>query len=325
MTNFSAAIAIEILDEAKRVRQDFADCLKAGLAREEKSLPSRFLYDARGSELFEDITKLPEYYPTRTERWILETYGSAMAFATPAGSALIEFGSGSSLKTEILLRELDKLATYVAIDISGDALTGASKRLARVFPKLQVIPVVADFLKPVALPGDVKDRHKFGFFPGSTIGNFMPLHAIGLLNSMSRTLGPGSRLLIGVDLKKDRDTLLAAYNDSAGVTAEFNLNLLARANRELGADFDISAFKHEAVYDDANGRIDMYLIARTAQRVRIDDETFHFSRGERLHTEHSHKYDVGQFSDLVRQAGWTSRTVWTDEKDLFSVFELVNS
>ena len=324
MSHHSTASMIETTDEIERARQDFADCLAVGLARQHKSIPSRFLYDARGSQLFEQITKLPEYYPTRTERWILETYGQAMSYATPAGSVLIEFGSGSSLKTEILLRHLDKLAAYVAIDISSDALMDASTRLGHAFPRLQVIPITADFSKPVVLPGEINERHKLGFFPGSTIGNFLPLQAICLLSNMKRTLGPKSRLIIGVDLKKDETTLLRAYNDNAGVTAEFNLNLLARANRELGADFDVSAFEHKAVYDDTNGRIDMYLISRKSQTVKINGNQYHFLRHERLHTEYSHKYDEKEFADLARQAGWTIRIVWTDVDKLFSVFELVS-
>ncbi len=315
---------LESLDGLERVRKDFADCLEAGLTREEKHIPSRFLYDARGSQLFEDITKLPEYYPTRTERWILEKYADEMAVLTPSGGALVEFGSGSSLKTEILLRHLDKLVAYVAIDISGDALVGALGRLAKEFPKLQVTPIVADFLKPVSLPIDVSRCHKLGFFPGSTIGNFMPLQAICLLKNMSRTLGASSRLLIGVDLKKDRNTLLRAYNDSAGITAEFNLNLLQRANMELGADFEIGSFNHLARYDEVNGRIDMYLVSQRSQQVCINGRSFHFACGEKIHTEHSHKYSVEEFTDLALQAGWKSRTVWMDEDELFSVFELLN-
>lgn len=324
MTPSATVRAIESDEDVERARQEFANCLATGLARDNKCIPSRFLYDARGCELFEDITRLPEYYPTRTERKILEAYGSEIAQQTPAGAALVEFGSGSSLKTEILLRKLDKLAAYVAIDISSDALINATHRLAKAFPHLIVHPVVANIQEPVALPRDVESCHKLGFFPGSTIGNFVPLHAISLLKHMSQTLGKNSRLIIGVDLKKDRETLLRAYNDGAGVTAAFNLNLLARANRELGANFDVGAFEHEAVYDEKNGRIEMYLVSRASQSVEFGGKTYRFAKGEHIHTEHSHKYDIKEFADLALQAGWTSRTVWTDDNKLFSVHELVN-
>ena len=324
MTQSSVARTLESDDEAKRAHQDFAQSIKNGLARKQKAIPSRFLYDARGSQLFEEITRLDEYYPTRTEFEILKQNASAMAATTPAGSALVEFGSGSSLKTEILLEKLDKLKTYVAIDISGNALLNATQRLAGAFPKLHVTPIVADFQKPVSLPCEIKESHKLGFFPGSTIGNFLPLKAVGLLKNMSRTLGPNSRLIIGVDMKKDRDTLLKAYNDSDGVTAAFNLNLLQRANTQLGADFDVDAFEHRAVYDETLGRIDMYLISRKRQSVRINGDVFDFAASERIHTEHSHKYDVASFKELAQQAGWKKRTIWSDINKRFSIFELTN-
>ena len=234
-----------------------------------KTLPCRFFYDARGSELFEEITRLPEYYPTRTEAAILEAHAAEMADGVPDGGVLVEFGSGSSLKTEILLRQLPRLGAYVSIDVSDSALKDATARLAARFPTLDVRPIVGDFSYPVALPPDLAGRHKTGFFPGSTIGNLTPAEAGRLLRVFRRVLSPGGRLIVGVDLKKDARRLVLAYNDAAGVTAAFNLNLLARINRELGGNFDLDAFRHEAIYNPREGRIEMHLESMRDQEVTV--------------------------------------------------------
>lgn len=309
-------------DESEPADLEFARELLAGLRKTQKSIPCRFLYDRRGSELFEDITELPEYYPTRTETKILRACAGDIRDATPTGSLLVEFGSGSSTKTEILLSALDRLKGYVAIDISPSALEEAEKRLSEKFPGLDIFPVAGDFSRDLVLPIEFAPVPKIGFFPGSTIGNLVPEEAVQLLANMGRILGEGSRLIVGADLRKDPEILLAAYNDAQGVTAEFNLNILARANRDLKAKFDLSKFEHAATYDAEYGRIDMTLISKADQVVPVLGHEFTFSEGETIHTEHSHKYDAEGFRDLARRAGWTPTRVWTDENDLFSIHEL---
>jgi dimethylhistidine N-methyltransferase len=302
--------------------EDFSRAVLDGLAQTQRALPCRFFYDAAGSALFEEITRLPEYYPTRTEAAILAACADEIATATPAGSVLVEFGSGSSRKTELLLAALPSLAAYVPIDVSPDALAEAAARLAGRFPGLRVLPVEGDFLAPIDLPPDLADRPRLGFFPGSTIGNFSPDEACDLLRGMTRSLGPEGRLVVGVDLRKDPETLVRAYDDAAGVTAQFNLNLLARANRELGATFDIASFAHEAVFNAVESRIEMHLVSRRAQTVEVLGHRFRFAEGERIHTENSYKYGVAKFRALAAQAGWQPRRVWTDPAELFSVHEL---
>lgn len=301
----------------------FADDVLAGLAAPQKALPCRYLYDARGSELFEAITDVPEYYPTRTEIGILEASVTDIVAQTPPGSVLVEFGSGSSRKTEILLEALDKLAAYVPVDVSASALADARSRLAERFPRLRVEPVLGDFRDPLELPSDLDAKPRLGFFPGSTIGNFRPDEARALLRSMAAAVGAGGRLIIGVDLRKATSTLIPAYDDAAGVTAAFNKNLLARANRELGADFDLDGFRHEARFNGAESRIEMHLVSERAQTVRLLGRSFAFRPGETIHTENSHKYTVAAFQTLARDAGWAPRRVWTDEAGLFSVHEMV--
>jgi dimethylhistidine N-methyltransferase len=303
----------------------FAHAVIDGLSRPQKTLPCRYFYDARGSELFEEITELPEYYPTRTEAAILEAHAAEMAAVVPNGGALIEFGSGSSLKTEILLRQLPHLGCYVMIDVSATALEDATRRLAARFPTLDVRPIVGDFSAPLALPADIAARPKTGFFPGSTIGNFTPAEAQRLLRVFRAMLAPGGRLIIGADLKKDARTLVLAYNDAAGVTAAFNLNLLARINRELGGTFDLAAFRHEAIYNPREGRIEMHLVSTRAQEAAVRGRRFRFREGETIHTENSYKYSIGQFQDFARSTDWEPRRVWTDPGALFSVHELVSA
>ena len=303
---------------------DFAAAVLEGLSQTKKTLPCRFFYDARGSELFEEITRLPEYYPTRTEAGILEANAAAMAQGVPAGGVLVEFGSGSSLKTEILLRQLPNLEAYVCIDVSDAALAAAKQRLASRFPGLDVRSIVGDFSYPVALPVDLAKCHKTGFFPGSTIGNLTPVDAARLLRVFRAVLSPGGRLIVGVDLKKDARRLVLAYNDTAGVTAAFNLNLLTRINRELGGTFDLDAFRHDAVYNPREGRIEMHIESLKEQAVSVCGRRIRFRAGERIHTENSYKYSIGQFQDLARSADWQPRRVWTDADNLFSVHELVS-
>ena len=307
---------------ADRPDDGFAAAVLDGLSRPAKALPCRFIYDKRGSDLFERITGLPEYYPTRTEIGILEACAGEIVSRTPAGSVLIEFGSGSSRKTEILLRALDRLAAYLPLDVSAAALEGAERRLRARFPDLRILPLVGDFRAMPALPDDLAERPRLGFFPGSTIGNFAPEEAVPLLRSMAGALGHGGRLVIGVDLLKSADVLIPAYDDEAGVTAAFNMNLLVRANRELGADFDLDAFRHEARFDAERGRIEMHLVSRHEQTVRVLGRRFHFAAGETIHTENSHKYTPDGFRSLAARAGWTARRMWSDVAGLFSVHEL---
>jgi dimethylhistidine N-methyltransferase len=302
---------------------EFAEAVIDGLSTSPKSLPCRYFYDARGSDLFEAITNLPEYYPTRTETAILAAHAADIADRVPDGAILVEFGSGSSRKTELLLAEMLDLAAYVPIDVSDSALAGARQRLEARFPALHVHPIVGNFTDDVVYSLDLHSRPKVGFFPGSTIGNLTPAEATELLAGLGRTLGPDGRLIIGVDLKKDAHTLVAAYNDAAGVTAAFNMNLLARLNRELRATFDLTQFRHEAVYNPREGRIEMYLVSERAQQAGLVGHTFAFAKGERVHTENSYKYTVDEFQSLARDAGWQPEEVWTDKDALFSVHELV--
>jgi dimethylhistidine N-methyltransferase len=307
---------------ARAEDDDFAAAVLDGLSGPRKSLPCRFFYDARGSALFEEITRLPEYYPTRTETAILDAHAAEMAAGIPAGGILVEFGSGSSTKTEILLRQLPQLKAYVCVDVSESALAAANDRLAQRFPALDVRPIVGDFSRRVAFPADLAQRPKTGFFPGSTIGNLTPAEAVRLLGTFHSGLAPEGRLIVGADLKKDARQLVLAYNDAQGVTAAFNLNLLARINRELAGTFDLAAFEHEAVYNPREGRIEMYLRSAGRQTVTVLGRRFGFKAGERIHTENSYKYGIGQFQELASAAGWRPGRVWTDRAVLFSVHEL---
>jgi dimethylhistidine N-methyltransferase len=322
MTHESQGYAASEELEAARTSA-FADDVLAGLSAERKTLPCQYFYDEHGSELFERITDAPEYYPTRTETAILRDCAGEIVAGTPTGSVLIEFGSGSSRKTEILLAALDKLAAYVPIDVSSTALDDARARLARRFPGLRVETVVGDFRSTLVLPEDLRDSPRMGFFPGSTIGNFQRDDAVDLLASMATMMGGGGRLIVGVDLRKDTSALLPAYNDAAGITAAFNKNLLVRANRELGADFDLDGFAHEAIFNERQSRIEMHLVSRHAQTVSLLGKRFAFRPGETIHTENSHKYTIADFRDLAAEAGWAPSRVWTDANRLFSVHEIV--
>jgi L-histidine Nalpha-methyltransferase len=304
-------------------REAFAAAVLKGLTAPRKRLPCQYFYDAEGSRLFEEITELAEYYPTRTETAILRAHARAMAAPSGRGAALVEFGSGSSRKTELVLAALEAPSAYVPVDVSDSALEEAYGRLQVRFPGLEIIPVNASFCDPLRLPARIAGRNRLGFFPGSTIGNFDPPDAGRLLQHFARVLGPGARLIVGADLDKDAGRLVTAYDDAKGVTARFNLNLLARINREFGGDFDLARFQHRAVYDRDLRRIEMHLVAREAQDVHLFGRTFHFAAGESIHTENSYKYSIGQFRALARGAGWRAERVWTDARRDFSVHELV--
>jgi dimethylhistidine N-methyltransferase len=301
----------------------FACDVLAGLSQQPKTLPCRYFYDARGSELFEQITDLPEYYPTKAEIALLEAHAAEMAALAGPGCCLVEFGSGSSRKTDMLLRAMPDLAAYVPVDISEAALSGAVARLARDFPALRVFPVHGDFNAELKLPASLRAAKRLGFFPGSTIGNFEADEAAAFLRRARALLGPNSGFIVGADLKKDIGTLIRAYDDSAGVTAAFNLNLLARINRELGANFDPGGFAHLAVYNEEAGRIEMHLRALRQQAVTVAGRHFTFRNGETIHTENSHKYSVDGFHALARSAGWEPQAIWTGRDALFSVHYLV--
>lgn len=290
-----------------------------GLERRPRAIPARWFYDRRGSELFEKITDLPEYYPTRTERSILETACPEVAKLAGAGRAVVEFGSGSSTKTPILLDAVVP-SVYVPIDISGDFLRESSKVLAEQFPNLLVLPFEADFMRPLSLPKTIADTPKLGFFPGSTIGNMIPLMAVDLLRAMRASLGVGAMLLIGMDRIKGEDVLVPAYDDAQGVTAAFNLNLLERINRELDGDVPVEAFRHKAVWNDDRARIEMHLEAVRDVAFTVDGRSFQMAAGETIHTENSHKYGERDARILLRAGGWTPVAAWTDPEGLFGVY-----
>jgi dimethylhistidine N-methyltransferase len=302
----------------------FLDDVLTGLARLPKTLPPKYFYDARGCELFERICELPEYYPTRTELAIMREHAGAMAKFLGPDCQLIEFGSGSSRKTRILIEQL-RPPLYVAIDIAGEALKAAAAGLAQLFPWLNIIGVCADYTNPLTLPEfvGVPIGRKAVYFPGSTIGNFTPHEAIGFLQEVRRMVGAGGALLVGVDLKKNKRVLDAADDDAAGVTAAFNLNLLARINRELGADFQLRRFCHKAFYDEDRGRIEMHLESLAAQLVHVGRERFRFNAGETIHTEISCKYSVEEFRAVAHSAGFGPEQTWIDAAGLFSVHGMI--
>lgn len=291
------------------------------LSQHPKRMSPKYFYDAAGSELFEAITRLPEYYPTRTELSILTDYGNEIAAIIPRHAALVEFGAGATTKVRLLLKHCE-FSAYVPVDISTNFLNTQAEALRRDFPALAVHAVAADFTAPFALPAAVGKMPKVGFFPGSTIGNFDPHEAKDFLLSARDILGKDAQMIIGVDLEKDERVLYHAYNDSAGVTARFNLNVLVRMNRELGANFDLSAFSHRAIYNAARHRIEMHLVSNKRQSVRMLGTRFAFQPGESIHTENSYKYSPERFSALARGAGWQVKKSWTDPAMMFSVHVL---
>ncbi len=296
----------------------FREDVLAGLSAPIPAVPARWLYDRRGSELFEEITRLPEYYPTRTETALLERISPELGGQIPAGAAVVEFGSGSSTKTPILLHAIDP-AAYVPIDISGDFLRDSADALRGAFPGLPVYPVEADFMRRIDLPAEVAAMPKLGFFPGSTIGNLVARSAVDLLRAMKETLGEGARLVIGMDRIKDVDVLLRAYDDAAGITAAFNLNLLHRINAELDGDVPIHAFRHRAIWNDDLSRIEMHLEALRDVSFSISGRPFSFRAGATIHTENSHKYGHRDSRILLRAAGWGVTSEWTDDRQWFSI------
>ena len=297
---------------------DFRRDVLAGLSARTRAIPARWFYDRRGSELFEEITRLPEYYLTRADAALLERHAGEVAEIAGRGRAVVEFGSGSSAKTPILLRAIQP-SDYVPIDISGEFLRHSAAELQALLPGLPIHPVEADFMAPVALPDTVRDLPKLGFFPGSTIGNLVAGTAVDLLRRMKDTLGLGSWLLIGMDRVKDPAILLRAYDDAEGITAAFNLNLLERINRELGGDIPLDAFRHRAVWNDRLARIEMHLEAVRDVAFTVDSVPFSMRAGETIHTENSHKYGPRDARLLLKAGGWEAVREWTDAEESFAL------
>lgn len=305
--------------DAENFRCDVLD----GLARSPKSLPPKYFYDKRGSELFEAICELPEYYPTRTELAMMQASARDMAQLLGTDTLLIEYGAGSGRKTRLLIEALAPVA-YVAIEISRTALQQCAAALAEAYPSVKVAAVCADYSRPIQLPeiAGIAPRRRVIYFPGSTIGNFTRTDALAFLRHARALVGPGGAMLVGVDLKKAPARLHAAYNDAQGITAAFNLNLLMRINQELDGNFDLAEFEHHAFYDDAKGRIEMHVRSRREQTVQVAQHRFAFASGETIHTENSCKYSVAEFQRLAREAGFHPARVWCDPEQLFSVHYL---
>jgi L-histidine Nalpha-methyltransferase len=321
-----AALARSVLRYSARheaaASDNFSDHVINGLGDSPKWLSAKYFYDAAGSDLFEEITRLPEYYPTRTELKILEANAPAISAHIPLAAALVEFGTGSTRKARILIDAAPQIAAYVPVDISGDFLAEQAAALRRQVWNIAILPVVADFTRDFDLPPQIRSRPRVGFFPGSTIGNFEPEDATEFLRQAARILGPGATMIIGVDRIKDEAVLNAAYDDAAGVTARFNLNILRRMNRELGGNFDLSSFRHRAFYNVPEHRIEMHLESLKAQTITVAGQSFAFAEGETIHTENSYKYTVESFRALAEAAGWRPAETWTDEDDRFAVHAL---
>ncbi|HEX2537672.1 MAG TPA: L-histidine N(alpha)-methyltransferase [Pseudolabrys sp.] len=316
-------VAIARSRRAAPSREDvspFASDVIEGLSAMPKRIPAKYFYDTRGSELFEKITELPEYYPTRCEMEILREKAGEIAALIPENAAVVEFGSGSNKKARLLLAAAPHITAYVPVDISAEMLEAEAAELRADFPGLAVLPVAADFCYPFELPETARNAPlRVGFFPGSTIGNFEPHEAASFLRNAGKMLGTGAKIIIGADLVKPVEILNAAYNDAAGVTAAFNMNLLSRMNRELGANFRLECFEHHAFFNRERSRIEMHLASLKRQKVRVAGETFDFRAGETIHTENSYKYSVDSLRALARGVGWLPDGVWTDAKDYFSV------
>lgn len=302
----------------------FLDDVIHGLSKPQKSLACKYLYDERGSELFDAICDTPEYYPTRTELSIMERNAASIAYQLGRGVMLVEYGSGSSIKTRILLDSLTEPVAYVPVDISEEHILRTADALQAAYAKIEILPVVADFTEPFTLPESQREpSHVALYFPGSTIGNFTPEAAGSLLRSMSTMLGEQGGLLIGIDLQKDVNVIEAAYNDKAGVTAEFNLNLLARINSELDADFDLANFEHIAIYNPEEHRVEISIGSLCDQQVAIAGTSFGFFKGEEILTEYSHKYTVEGFSEFAAHFGFSLHKHWTDDRNYFALLHLV--
>lgn len=308
------------LTDLRPSHDDLAGDALAGLSATPKRLPSKYFYDRRGSELFEDITRQPEYYLTRVELALLENRGADIAAAVGPRAHVLEFGSGSGRKTSLLLDALDDPVAYTPVEISRSALVGSVERLDREFGPVQMLPVLGDFTQPVPVPETERSaRRVLVFFPGSTLGNLTETESVRLLRAMRETMGPGGAALIGIDLQKSPELIEAAYNDAAGVTAAFTLNLLVRLNRELGADFDLDAFRHRAVYEPGACRIETFIDSLREQTVTVQGASFRFAAGEAMHVEYSHKYSDAGFADLAARAGLTVIQRWNDPKDWFGL------
>ena len=311
---------VEVLD-LEPAASDFLQEVIAGLSASPRTLPSKFFYDARGAELFQKICELPEYYIARTETGILREYGAEMAASIGANAELVGFGTGAGLKTRLLLEHLENPIAYVPVDISKQSLTESAMELSAAMPGLEILPVCGDYLQPLRLPTPSRrPDHIAVYFPGSTIGNLEPQVARDFLERVCRLCGPSGGLIIGVDLQKGREILEPAYNDSAGVTASFNLNLLVRANRELGADFNLLCWHHRAVYNQEAGRVEMHLLSERDQTVRVGGESFQFATGEKIISELSYKHTREGFAALAAAAGFRLSKTWTDPQQLFAVF-----
>ena len=308
------------IDEGERADRDaFRRDVLAGLAGSPRAIPAKYLYDARGSALFDAICDQPEYYPTRTEAAILRQHATEIARLAGPGCALVEYGSGSSVKTRLLLEAMPDLYAYVPIDISRRHLETTAQRLREDYPGLRVDPVTGDYMALDALPDTIGAARRIGFFPGSTIGNLTPEEAVLFLRRARRLLRADGALVLGVDLKKNPQQLHDAYNDGAGVTAQFTLNLLRRMNRELEANFDLSGFAHDASYNEAAGRIEIYFRSLQEQTVTVAGHRFRFAQSERIHTEYSYKYDQAEIAELARRGGFSLAACWADSQQLFAV------
>jgi dimethylhistidine N-methyltransferase len=313
---------LQLVDVETRQVEAFRTDVLAGLAEPQKTLPSRWLYDDRGCELFEAITQLDEYYPTRTETAILEEYAPDIATFCGRNIVLLEYGAGAGLKTEIVLGALATPRLYAPIDIAADFLEQTAARMRGRFARLQVHPVVADFTSDFEIPSHVPLENRVGFFPGSTIGNLDADETLAFLHRLRRHVGPTGKAMIGVDLKKDIPTLIAAYDDRQGVTAAFNLNLLARINRELSGDFALDQFAHEACWSEAESAIEMHLVSLKQQAVTVAGRSFEFCAGETIHTESSRKYSLDGFTSLANSSGWQVSETWTDAQRRFALIGL---
>jgi dimethylhistidine N-methyltransferase len=316
----SSPAAAPLLDLEPKAAEFFSEVIN-GLSQQPRTLPCKFFYDKHGAELFQKICELPEYYITRTELRILQESGGDIAAQLGEEIELIGLGTGAGTKTRILLTWLKKPAVYVPVDISSAQLLRSTTLFRQLFPDLEILPVCADYLQSFRLPASTRRAaRKIVYFPGSTIGNFDPAEAVRFLERVASSCAPEGGLLIGVDLKKDRRILEAAYNDAQGVTAQFNLNLLARANHELGADFDLHSWKHRADYNETAGRIEMNLISQCDQTVTIREHQFAFECGEAIVTEYSYKHSPEGFEEMARAAGFVLEKIWTDKQKLFGVF-----
>jgi dimethylhistidine N-methyltransferase len=309
-------------DDVHEQQNEFLSESLAGLGAEQKTLSCKYFYDEQGSDLFQKICDLPEYYVTRTETKLLRDISDEIADVIGSGCEMIEYGTGSSEKMRIVLDALKEPAAFIAVDISREHLLQVTESLAADRPDLTVHAVCADFTQPFDLPARTGGGNHVAFFPGSSLGNFTHEGAVNFMAGIAETVGPDGGLLIGIDLKKDVAILEAAYDDAQGVTAAFNMNLLVRLNAEFGANFDLDGFRHKALYNEDIGRIEMHLISLKEQSVTLDGKTFHFAEGENIHTENSYKYGVEEFQALAGRAGFTPVKVWTDADDLFSIHYL---